>query len=375
MNIVAISSNTSWYLYNFRAATIRALIDRGYQVVCLSPMDEYSARLESELGCQWLPLHMDNQGNNPLKDAWLVYQFWRHYRRIRPAAVCHFTIKNNVYGTWAAHLLKIPAINTVTGLGTAFVRSGPVSKIVRLLYKSSQRFAHRIFCQNEEDKALLLADKLVPADRVRLIPGSGVNLDRFQSRYVARGPGRPFHFLYAGRMLVDKGLVELKQAMQQLNGEGHDCILWLCGFADSKNVSALSEQQLNQWSQQAWVEWLGPCDNMEDIYAQVDCVVLPSYREGIPRSLLEAGAMRLPVITTDVPGCRTVVRDGYNGLLCQPGSAAALAGAMKKMMSISRDERKAMGENGRTLVEAEYDESLVVDATLDAIESATVYLR
>lgn len=369
MKTVSLSSNTSWYLYNFRAATIRRLLAEGFRVVCISPKDNYSQKLINDLGCEWLPLVMSNQGTNPFRDAGLVFQFWRYYRKLKPEAALHFTIKNNVYGTWAAAVLGIPAINNVSGLGTAFIRKGVVSAIVRMLYKTSQLFAHSIFCQNKEDFAQLTGAKLVSQERLKLIPGSGVDLAKFSPSLKEEHSG-PFRFLYAGRMLADKGLHELVKAVSSINSNSIQCSLWLTGFADVENVSAITGQQLDEWSSEPGIEWLGSSDAMETLYAQVDCVVLPSYREGMPRSLLEAGAMGLPVIATDVPGCRNIVTDGFNGLLCEAKSSSSLQKAMQKMLIMTAGEREKLGENGRTLVSEKYDEKLVVDTTLRAVESA-----
>jgi len=369
MKTITISSNTSWYLFNFRASTIRRLISEGYHVVCLAPQDDYSRRLTDDLGAEWLPLTMDNKGSNPAKDIRLTLRFWRLYRELKPDAALHFTIKNNVYGTWAARIVGVPAINNVSGLGTAFIRSGLVPMIVRMLYKTSQPFAHRVFCQNEEDFAQLTRKKLVASHRLKLLPGSGVNLERFRSDLRRQHPG-PFRFLYAGRMLMDKGLNELVAAVSSLNANGVQCTLWLSGFADVDNISSVSNRQLAQWGELPGIEWLGPSDSMEDIYSVVDCVVLPSYREGMPRSLLEAGAMGLPVIATDVPGCRNVVQEGFNGLLCDAKDSESLRQAMQKMLEMTAAEREKMGENGRALVAREYDEQLVTDATMEAVISA-----
>ena len=366
---ICLSSNTSWYLYNFRASTVRRLRADGFRVVCIAPEDGYSKKLVADLGCEWLPLRMSNQGSNPLRDAAVIYQFYRYYRRLRPAAALHFTIKNNVYGTWAARLLGIPAINNVSGLGTAFIRGGLVSAIVRLLYKTSQPFAHRVFCQNEEDFAQLVDSKLVRRHSIELLPGSGVDLERFNPALHTPHTG-PFRFLYAGRMLADKGLFELIAAVNAINAGGIQCALWLSGFADVDNVSTISHQQLTRWAQQPGIAWLGPTDTIEDVYSAVDCVVLPSYREGMPRSLLEAGAMGLPVVTTNVPGCRNIVTDGYNGLLCEAKSSSSLQLAMLDMLQMTDNERRAMGANGRALVAQQYDEHKVVEATLNAVQSA-----
>ncbi|MCK9503426.1 MAG: glycosyltransferase family 4 protein [Porticoccaceae bacterium] len=363
---VTLSANTSWYLFNFRRSTILRLQSEGYRVVCLSPQDDYSARLEAELGCQWLPLTMDNKGSNPLRDAFLFRQFIRCYKKLRPIAAFHFTIKNNIYGTWAARLLNIPAINNVSGLGTAFIRSGVVAAIVRMLYKTSQPLAHRVFCQNEEDYQLLVEQKLVPVSRLQLLPGSGVDLQRFHPG-LRQSHGDSFRFLYAGRMLADKGLYELIEAFTTLYLSRQDCALWLCGFTDADNVSAISESRLQAWAKLPGVTWLGASDNMEHIYAQVDAVVLPSYREGMPRSLLEAGAMGLPVVTTNVPGCRNLVAHGDNGLLCEPKNSQSLQLAMAALLNMPENDRKRLGDNSRHLIERAYSEDLVVDAAIKAL--------
>jgi glycosyltransferase involved in cell wall biosynthesis len=366
MKKVTLSSNTSWYLFNFRASTIQALLDKGYRVVCLSPEDEYSERLV-EMGCDWVPLPMDNKGSSLLNDTVLVMRLVSHYRALKPVAAFHFTIKNNVYGTWAAMLNGIPAVNNVSGLGTAFIHKGYVSLMVRVLYRLSQPLAHRVFCQNEEDHRLLRESRLVPSHRLGLLPGSGVDLQRFHPDLQMKNSG-PFRFLYAGRMLADKGLHELLEAVLRINKERTRCELWLCGFVGVENVSAISRDILEEWSGRPGVRWLGPSDRIEEVYAQVDCVVLPSYREGMPRSLLEAGAMGLPVVATHVPGCRNIVTHGVNGLLCEPRDVESLQKALEKMIELGTEDQYRMGSAGRKRVEEEFDERLVVKAVLDVLE-------
>lgn len=339
-------------------------------MVCLSPPDDYSQKIVDDLGAEWLSLPMDNMGSNPIKDIFLVIKFWRIYRKLKPLAAFHFTIKNNVYGTWAARLAGVPAINNVSGLGTAFIRSGLLGVIVRLLYKLSMPMAYKVFCQNQEDYKLLIENKLVPVARLSILPGSGVDLERFRPGLVTPHKDH-FRFLFAGRLLADKGLCELINAVKLVNAGGARCVLWLCGFTDVDNVSAIKKHELDAWLDIAGVEYLGSSDSMEEIYAQADCVVLPSYREGMPRNLLEAGAMGLPVIATDVPGCRSIVTDGFNGLLCEVKNSDSLAQAMIKMLEMEDAERGIMGKNGRARVESDYDEESVVEAALQAVRSAT----
>lgn len=364
---VTLSANTSWYLFNFRRSTITALVAAGYRVVCLTPEDAYSERLR-ELGSDWYPLPMDNAGSNPFKDAMLVRRFWRYYRALRPSAAFHFTVKNNVYGTWAAWSLGIPAVSNVSGLGTAFIRKGIVPAAARMLYRLSQPLAYRVFCQNDEDHRTLVDRRVVPHGKLRLLPGSGVDLLRFHPSLRDAGSTGPFRFLYAGRMLTDKGLNELVEAITGINSHGVRCTLSLCGFVSAGNVSAISQSTIDRWTTRPGILFLGPSDAMETVYARADCVVLPSYREGMPRSLLEAGAMGLPVVATNVPGCRSIISDGVNGLLCEARDVPSLQEALERMLGMPVEDRARMGNAGRARVEAEFDETLVVQAVLQVLE-------
>jgi glycosyltransferase involved in cell wall biosynthesis len=365
---ITFSANTSWYLYNFRSSTIKAFLNEGHQVVCLSPKDKYSVKL-SNLGCKWIPLKIDNKGTNPVKDFILFIKMFLLYRKLRPKIAFHFTIKNNIYGTFAAYLSKVRSINNVTGLGTAFIKNNFTSYIVRFLYKLSQPLAHRIYCQNEEDFEYLLAEKLTPKDSLRLLPGSGVDLHKFHpnTRILNNDKNKKFHFLFAGRIIADKGVLELIEAFKSIDQKSFKCDLWMCGFLDSVNRSSISLDQFEEWKSFEWFNWLGPIESMETVMAKVDCLVLPSYREGMPRSILEACAMEIPVITTNVPGCRNVVSNKINGLICNPKDAHSLQNALEQMMNMSLDSRKLLGVNGRLLVKEKYDERFVIQAALDEL--------
>lgn len=366
---ITLSANTSWYLYNFRRSTIIALQEMGYKVICISPEDGYSQKLVSERSCQWLPLKMDNQGSNPLKDLYVFWQLFTIYRRCKPKAALHFTIKNNVYGTWAAKLLGIPALNNVSGLGTAFIHRGLVPQMVRFLYKLSFPLAFRVFCQNDEDAQLLIQEKLVPEKKLTRLPGSGVDINRF-SPLADKQRGDPFIFIFAGRMLADKGLYELIEAMHALNNKNKTCELLLCGFLDVKNATAISTEQMQKWTQAPYIHYLGSSDSMELELAKADCVVLPSYREGMPRSLLEAGAMALPSIASDVAGCRNIIEHQVNGLLCEAKSAQSLQFQMESLMIMSDDKLASLGNAAREKIVQSFSEEIVVDMTLEAIDEA-----
>ena len=359
MKVVVFNANTSWYLYNFRATTILRLKALKYKVICIAPEDCYSKKLITDLDCIWEPVTLDNQGSNPVRDLKFLWQLVKIYNKYEPVAVFNFTIKNNIYGTWAAKLTGVNAVNNVSGLGTTFINKGVTSFIVRWLYKLSQPVAYKVFCQNEEDYQLLVNNGLVPKSKLDLLPGSGVNTSRFSPKLL-NNKNNKFTFLYVGRMLSDKGLNELVNAAKELYITRQDFDVQLCGFSGAKNNSAIAQDILDEWAKLPFINYLGPSDCIETIYAKADCVVLPSYREGMPRTLLEAGAMGLPCITTNVPGCRNIITHNFNGLLCEVKSTSSLCNAMQNLLAFSPEELDKLALNARNKVVDEFDETIVV---------------
>jgi glycosyltransferase involved in cell wall biosynthesis len=361
---ITLSANSSWYLYNMRSSSIVEAIKNGYSVTCISPKDKYTNHL-IRLGCKHHPINFSSKTINPISEFILVIKFFFAYLKIKPIAAFHFTVKNNIYGTIAAALLGIPAVNNISGLGTAFIKKSMLSSLVLFLYRISQYHAFKIFCQNEEDVKLLVENKAIHPDKIILIPGSGVDTNRFHPRLKEeRKPSffqkKEFTFLYAGRMLYDKGLNELLEAFQAMCLNGSQSKLELSGFLDTDNSSAVSEKQIQSWLKIPNVVWHGHSDNIENIMSKVDCVVLPSYREGMPKTLLEAGSIGLPVIATDVPGCKNIIINGFNGYLCKPYSSHSLQQSMEKMSQLDKKELKIMGDNARSIVLKRFDESIVI---------------
>jgi len=366
---ITICLNTAWNLVNFRSGLIRALVAAGYEVVAVAPNDKYSDGLKM-LGCRFVPLHMDNGGTNPLKDVLLLWQFLRLFATERPDVFLGYTVKPNVYGSLAARWLHIPVINNIAGLGAAFISGGMVMRIVRWLYRTALRRSAQVFFQNDDDRQLFVSGGLVPADKTALLPGSGIDLDRFVSTPMpAIGSGcTRFRFLLVARMLRDKGVVEYVEAARLLRKRSPQVEFCLLGFLDVKNPAAILRAEMDAWVTEGVVTYLGESDDVRSQIAAATCVVLPSYREGTPRSLLEAAAMGRPIITTDAVGCREVVDDGVNGLLCRTKDAADLADKMTRMIVMPHSELEAMGRRGRVKVEREFDEKIVIDKYLTAIK-------
>jgi len=370
---IMLSVNTSWNLVNFRAGLIRALVEQEHDVVAATPPDAYSSKLAG-LGCRFIPFPMDNDGVSPVNDANLIGRYWRLLRSERPDVFLGFTIKPNVYGSFAAHTHGIPVINNVSGLGTAFISKRWLAAVAKVLYRRAFRRSAIVFFQNADDRDLFVGGGLVRKDQTSLLPGSGIDLSRFNLAKPINTPDTDdsdFKFLLASRLLWDKGVGEFVEAAKAVRNRAPRVRFQLLGFLDAKNRSAIDAAIIKGWVDDGVVEYLGAADDVRPYLRAADCVVLPSYREGTPRSLLEAAAMGKPIIATDVPGCREVVECGANGLLCAPRSADDLARCMLEVLALSAEARRRMGLAGREKVVRNFDEAIVIGQYMNAIAVAT----
>ncbi|MBY8089239.1 glycosyltransferase family 4 protein [Vibrio fluvialis] len=367
MSIIVITSNTSWYLYNFRKNTILSLINNGYQVVTIAPKDEYSNKL-SELGAKFIHVDIDQGGTNPIKDIKTIINFFKIYSSVKPSVVLNFTPKNNIYSTLAAKLCKAKVINNIAGLGMVFINESLTAKLARLLYKVSQRKSDKIFFQNEDDRKLFLDNRLADKSITDRLPGSGVDLTRFTLQPAA--DDGVVRFLLIARMLYDKGIGHYVEAARSLKSKhGGSVEFQLLGFVGVNNPTAITEAEMQAWVDEGIVNYLGVSDNVEEDIAKVDCMVLPSfYREGVPKSLLEAGAMGKPIVTTDNVGCRETVDDGINGYLCELRSTESLIDKLELMIQMTHEQRLEMGRQSRLKIEREFDEQIVINKYLNAVK-------
>jgi glycosyltransferase involved in cell wall biosynthesis len=366
---ILISANMSWNVLNFRRGLVRALVVRGYDVIVAAPDDGYANRL-AELGCRHIRLPMDRKGISPLGDLVLLYRFLRLIQRERPDVFLGFTIKPNVYGSLAAACLGVPVLNTVSGLGTAFISNTWLTNVAKRLYRIALRRSALVFFQNEDDRSLFVDEALVARERTALLPGSGIDLERFRPSHRPCGEAGGFRFLLLGRMLWDKGIGEYVAAARLVRRELPHTRFQLLGLADADNRTAIDPVTIEGWAAEGVIEFLGASDDVRTHIAGADCVVLPSYREGTPRALLEAAAMEKPLIATNVPGCREVVEHGRNGYLCAARSTEDLAARMIQLARESADRRTAMGRASRRKVEQQFDERMVTRRYLSAIEDA-----
>lgn len=363
---IVISINTAWNIFNFRLGLAKTLIAEGHEVIAVAPHDDYVEKLE-ELGISFHAIEMQNKGSNPVEDFKLYKQYKAIYKKINPDVILQYTIKPNIYGTFAAARLNIPVINNVSGLGTVFIRSNLTSLVAKTLYRFAFRKASKIFFQNEDDRILFVQKKLVKEKITDVLPGSGIDLQKF-----AKSPlpeNNAFTFLMISRTLVDKGVREYAQAGKILKEKN---INVQCQLIGSREIEPLGipEKEFNDWINSGYIDYLGMTDNIKDYILKSQCVVLPSYREGTPRSLLEAAAMGRPIVTTDAPGCREVVYNNFNGFLCKVKSAKDLASKMEKTVHLSYENLKEFGHQSRLIVEEVFDEKIVINKYISAIEKA-----
>ena len=369
---VLLVANTSWYLYNFRLPLARYLRDNGYEVVFVAPQDAYTQQLQAEQ-FRFVDLGLHRKSINPFRELLTLLRFCQIYQAERPSVCHHFTIKCVLYGTIAAKLTGVKAVvNAITGLGHAFIGNGWLHRAVR----PALRFVYRkiltarrvqVVFQNGDDFQEFRERKMVVPEKVTIIRGSGINLHRFAPRPGGVDSQPSPMVLLASRLIREKGVVEFVEAARWLRSQGIEARFCLAGEIDSGNPSAISQSMLDEWCQEGVVDYLGHIDRMEELLQVASLVVLPSYREGTPRILLEAAAMGKPIVTTDVPGCREVVKPNINGLLVPVRDSQSLAEAMGRLLS-DPELAQQLGQAGREVVQP-FCESHVIE------ETAKVYAR
>lgn len=355
---IAIVTNTSWNIYNFRLGLLQSLQEDGYRIIVIAPIDEYSQKLEN-LGFEYHNIIINNKGTNPIEDVILIRVFYQLYKKIKPAVLLHYTIKPNIYGTIAAKFAGVPVISNISGLGTVFLNTKLSSKVARLLYKVALHTPKKVFFQNNDDRMLFINSSLVAEDKTELLPGSGIDTAKFIPVKYEK-INNDFSFLFIARLVKDKGLLEYIQAARILKVHYPKVQFTILGAYYPGNPTAITPDQMVKWEQEEVVTYLGESNDVSALITRADCVVLPSYREGLSRVLLEAASMAKPIVTTNVPGCRDIVEDGVNGFLCKVKDPEDLAKQMKKMLKLEHGERFNMGKKGREKVVKEFDQKFVI---------------
>jgi glycosyltransferase involved in cell wall biosynthesis len=361
---IILFANTDWYLYNFRLPLAEGLRAQGHEIILLSPSGPYAKRLQA-LGFHWMEFDFARHGMNPIAEARTLLRLLALYRRERPDVVHHFTVKCILYGSLVAPLAGIKSIiNAVTGLGYVFSEGQGLKRWLRPLVKGLYRFSlrgTRVIFQNPDDRDLFVEQGLVCEADAVLIRGSGVDTVLFSPR--PESPGLAL-VVFPGRLLRDKGVGDFVSAARLLRAEGLSARFALVGDLDENNPVSILRAEIQEWTQRGDVEWWGWRENMEEVFSQSHIVCLPSfYKEGLPKVLIEAASSGRPIVTTDWPGCREVVRPGENGLLVPPLDPRALADAIRTLVE-NPSLRERMGRAGREIAVREFSIEHILAQTL-----------
>ncbi|HWV47786.1 MAG TPA: glycosyltransferase family 4 protein [Nitrospira sp.] len=364
-----------WYFWSHRVDLARAAREAGYDVIVATRVTDHGARIRGE-GFQLEPLELVRRNRNPLREAIAVAELVRLYRRVRPDIVHHVAMKPILYGSLVAWFTRVPAvINAFAGLGYTFMDDR--NRLLRWCVKTALRtvlsLGHSVvLVQNHDDQDRLVGEGVVPVSRTRIIAGSGIDIAVYSLQL--QPSGVPIVVLPA-RMLWDKGVGEFVEAARRLKRKGAHARFVLVGRRDEHNPAAIPEIRLKEWVKEGVVEWWGHREDMPAVYAAAMLVVLPSYREGLPKVLLEAAACGKAMVATDVPGCREIVRDRFNGLLVSPRDSMALANAMEGLLS-DQESREIMGQRSRTLALSEWSGSRISEQVLtlyhDVLKSSSI---
>lgn len=371
--LIALVTNSTWNIYNFRLDLIRALHAQGFNIIVVAPVDEYIHYL-NELGfIEHVPLKkLKPHGKNPYQDIQLIVELYRIFSKFRPDLILHYTIKPNIFGNFAASLVGIPTISTLTGLGYTFLNRNWINRIVARLYKWALRHPQNVVFHNSDDLQYFEQLGLVASGKTRVVPGSGVNTKRFSP--MSRPSSDRFIFLFVGRILYDKGLIETVEAIRQVKKWAERAECWVVGELSPKNPMAIPKEDILSWQKEGVIKYFGRRKDVRSLIKRANVVVLPSYREGLPRAILEAMAMAKPILTTDVPGCRETVIHGKNGFLVQANSVKPLVNHMLHLYQAEEEYLQFLGENSRKIVCQHFSTDQVNQRYIEMVMNIT-YLR
>lgn len=352
---VMILANNDVGLYQFRKELIEELL-KMYEVVISLPYGDFIKPLE-DIGCKFINTSVDRRGINPLKDLKLFFAYWKILKQENPDLVITYTIKPNVYGGCVCRFMKIPYAVNITGLGTAFENGGMMKKIVTVMNKVGCKKAKVIFFENEGNRQVFIKERIVKESQTHRLNGAGVNLEKYQ---VAPYPGgEKVKFLFMGRIMAEKGIDELFEAMKHLVADGINCELDLLGFYEENY-----KEMIEKYETEGWLHYYGYQKDVRPFIEDSHCFVLPSWHEGMANTNLECAAMGRPVITSSIHGCMEAVENGVSGYLCDKQDTESLYQVMKQFTKLSYVQRKAMGLAGRKHMEEVFDKKKIIEETI-----------
>lgn len=361
MEKILILANSTSGLFHFRAELIEELIKENYVMYFSVPQDKGDKNVEKlvKLGAYHIYTDIDRRGINPIEDFKLIRRYNRIIKEIKPDLVLTYTIKPNLYGTNVAYKNNIPVIMNITGLGSALI-SGKLKSLIKNFYKYSAKRSSRVFFQNESNLSFFLQNNMINENKTILIPGSGVNISKFKP--VKKGKENKIKFLYIGRIMKEKGIEEYLQVAKRILKEYENIEFSLIGTIQEQKYKKVLNESEN-------INYLGISNDVRKEISESDCIINPSYHEGMSNVLLEAGAMSKPLIASNIPGCKEIIDEEYNGYLFTQKSKEELYEKVIKFINSTYEERNTMGENSRKKIEKEFDRRIVIDSYLKEIKN------
>lgn len=365
MKKILFTSNVSWAMIKFRFNLLKYLIERGHIVYIVAPYDDFVTELE-KMGCICINIQLSRKGVNPIEDLKLTYDLYKIYKKFSPNIIFNYSIKPIIYGSIAAKLANIPSIAVNIGLGYTFINTNLVTKISHLLYKFSLHFPKQVWFINEDDRNEFVNRNFVKRDKTLVLPSEGIDTQYFLPMDVSKM--QKVVFLLIARMLWDKGVGEYYEAAKLIKTKYQDVEFQLLGNIDLENPKGISKDILEKWHNEKVINYLGYSKDVREYISKASCIVLPSYREGKGMTLIEAGCMEKPLIATNVEGCKDIVKDNYNGFLCEVKNTTSLAKAFEKFLNLDEEQKKLMGENSRKFVSENFDVRKVIEIYENSIK-------
>lgn len=355
---ILILANLDMGLYRFRKEFISELL-KEHEVYISIPDGEWVEPL-IEMGCVFCETPLERRGMNPLTDVKLLNRYRNLVDEISPELVITYTIKPNIYGGTVCRWKKVPYAVNITGLGSAFQKEGILQQLVTVMYRTALKKARVVFTENTGIRDLMIEKKMASEKQICVLNGAGINLEDYP--YIKYPENEIFSFLFIGRVMKEKGIDELFQAVRRLNDDGFKCRLHIVGFSEEDY-----KEKMEEGCREGWLTDYGLQKDVRPFIAAADCFVLPSWHEGMANTNLECAASGRPVITSDIPGCREAVIEGQTGYLCERKNADSLYTAMKRVFLLSHEERESMGAAGRRHMEKVFDKRKVVSDTIHCL--------
>ena len=364
---IAIVSNSTCYTFYFRLGLLKRLRDLGFEAVVISPKDHFSSKVMAE-GFQFVPLPVNLYNINPANEFKLVFTLISIYKKLDLDFILHYTAKPNVYGTFAAYFCGIPSIAITTGLGILRSSNEKLSKFFLFaMYRLVGKMAKEVWFLNNDDRAIFLKKRIVKPENTFLLPSEGVDISWYKPYSLKKKEPSVIRFLYAGRVVWSKGMKELYEAASIIRAKRKDVVFEILGFLVPEHPDGVPINLVQQWQDSGVIRYLGETEDVRPFIEVADCIILPSFYEGVSRILLEGASMAKPIIATDVVGCREVVDNGVNGLLCQPKNVKDLVEKIEFFLDMSHQDRVKMGLKGRKKVIQNFEENHIIDHYIEAL--------